>query len=211
MTKPRSYRNNEAMDSTLRGARSMQIRGSVREGTLTSITTNETADVALVQSDEQDALTRPMNVAQGIGYVARPKDPSLVQVVVVNVSGNADVPIGAGYLDWNRNDVLEAAGIEDDATDLVVIYNSTRAIQILPDGSILIGAPGGTQKRLLTEDDYATLKAHIDGHIHLTPTFAVPTGAPSSIPSTGTAFVPVPPVPDPTPAGQFTTHIRETQ
>lgn len=161
------------MDATLRGGRSRQIRASVRQGTLTAITTNETAEVALVQSDDQDALTRPMDVAQGIGYVARPKEPSLVQVVVVNVSGNSDVPVGAGYLDWNRKAVLEAAGIGDDATDLVIIYNSTRAVQILPDGTMLIGAPGGTAKALALKDDVdavnarvASLESTYNTHIH---------------------------------------------
>ena len=168
-----SYRNNDTMDAGLVGKRAQTQRASVRRGTLQTVNANEVADVSVSDTDGGDALTRPMDVAQGVGYVARPAEASRVQVVVVNVAGSSDNPVGAGYLDWSRDKVLEAAGIGAEVTDFVVIYNSTRAVQILPGGEILIGAPGGTSKPLALKADVdavnsrvATLESTYNSHIH---------------------------------------------
>jgi hypothetical protein len=210
-----SFRNNEKQDALLTGRRATKQRASVRVGTLQAVNANEVAQVTVLDGDGGDGLTRDMDVCQGIGYMGRPKEPSKVQVVVINVAASSDAPVATGYIDWNRESVLEAAGIGSDVIDVVVIYNSTRAVQILPDGRILIGAPGGQEKALSLKDDSDALNARLDSmqtqinangvtratHVHTGGTLLGLTGIPTTTETPVSTAATV----------TGTAHIRETQ
>jgi hypothetical protein len=92
-----------------------------------------------------------------------------------------------------------------------VLLISTEDVQIITvgGGTVSIMQRGGTSSPVATLADVQALKQHVDGHRHLTPTFAVPAGQPSTVPDQSSPpFPSVTPDPAPTPTG---TQILEAE
>lgn len=159
------YRDNTAMDSLTRGRAVLQMRTLVRRGTLFAVVDNEVYEVVV-----SDGETRPMDSAQPIGLVARPKDPTRTEVVAVNVASNSKAPVAVAVIDWDRQLVIDRTGIDADTT---ILHNSLGMVKITAAGQIWIGAQEGTLVQLATKADVESVNTRIESledtyneHVH---------------------------------------------
>lgn len=143
-----------------------------------------------------------MENCQPIGLVARPAENATVAVVVGNVGGDGTNPYILGTVDGTRALIIDARGIKTDELDFAILYTSDCVVE-LRGGKIRIGSVGGSTQELATKADYDALKGYLDGHFHLHSDTGVPLF--TSTPVKGT---PATPVPDPAPAGVFTTKLE---
>ena len=182
-----SYRDDQKMDEAVRGEMTRRLSTLVRRGTLSSYQANEVVDVLLAEFAGQTSST-DMSQCQPVGFVARAKDPSQVEVIVVGVASSDKHPVAVAAVDHARQAVIDAAGLTADES---MMYTTERMAKINAAGEILLGLLEGNPAALALLADVQSLNERVSDlegtyntHVHT----AMGTSAPVE-PSTTSATI----------------------
>lgn len=145
-----------------RGARkliamlSRRIQGAIGEHEAVEMLGRESADGSY-ETDRGDTFTP-------IGVVARAAKESVVESLCAFIGGDSDHPVQVNTLDWGRQVVIDAAGLDADET---IVYTQKALLKITRDGEVLVGRLDDFGQ--LAGFDSVVTKAEYDAHTHRVP------------------------------------------
>ena len=115
------------------------------------------ADDGSYESDTGDSF-------MPVGLVARAAADAVVESLCAFIGADADHPVQVNTLDWGRQLVIDAAGLDADET---IVYTQKALLKITKDGDVLVGRLDDFGE--LAGFDSVVTKSEYDNHTHAVP------------------------------------------